>query len=215
MRRMYSESELRNFIRVHGNDVVQSLVGKDISVEGITSKGIANTGGLANIGDVAISGNLTVQGEEKGNITASGLISGGEIVEQMSGYSFSLPASPMLTPAYASACKNGNKLTLVVSGVFNRGESADTFTEVCSFIVPEEIYNKLIPLSGFNSIDNKVIIIYKNNYSTKTLPAVMTKETGNKLRLGAYGPNQIDASTDYAFRYEVTFLLGENLIPEE
>ena len=66
MRRMYSESELREFIRNHGADVVQSLVGKDISVEGITSKGIANTGAIANIGDVAITGDLSVSGSING-----------------------------------------------------------------------------------------------------------------------------------------------------
>lgn len=48
MRRMYSESELREFIRSHKDDVVSALVGKDISV-----------------------GNITAQGEGKGKIIAN------------------------------------------------------------------------------------------------------------------------------------------------
>lgn len=73
MRRMYSEKQILELVKNNPEAVVRALLGQDISVEGITSKGIANTGGLANIGDVAINGNLDVSGEGKGKVVANTL----------------------------------------------------------------------------------------------------------------------------------------------
>ena len=129
MRRMYSKNELKSLVKAVIDEYgVESLVGKDISVNGITSKGIANTGNIANIGDIATTGK----------------ISGGEIVELMSGYSFSVSSqTEELSIIYASAVKNGNKLTLVVFGSYTRRtEDPQINPFLGEFVVPSEIAAK-------------------------------------------------------------------------
>ena len=59
---MYSENQIKKIIEESAPAIIEALKGQDISINGLTSKGIANTGALGNIGDVAISGNLTVSG---------------------------------------------------------------------------------------------------------------------------------------------------------
>lgn len=53
---------------VYNSTDVKEVLGKneDIQVNGITSKGIANTGAIGNIGDVAINGDLSVSGSING-----------------------------------------------------------------------------------------------------------------------------------------------------
>ena len=74
MRRMISQ-ELQAYIeKLVKEGIAKQLEGKDINVEGITSKGIANTGAFANIGDVVVSGDITAQGEEKGRLIGNQLV---------------------------------------------------------------------------------------------------------------------------------------------
>lgn len=150
MRRMYSESELREFIRTHKDDVVSALAGKDISVEGITSKGIANTGGLANIGDVAISGNLDVQGEEKGEIIAN------KISQRQANWEVDLKSnlSSFFKNKDALYCKLslvGNILMLVISGAFIANTDANTYHPLFTNLeldIPDTLASKIFRADG-------------------------------------------------------------------
>ena len=63
MKRMYSKEELNQFIEENGNNIVEALKGKDLSIESLTSKGITNTGNIANNGDIEATG--TVDGKLK------------------------------------------------------------------------------------------------------------------------------------------------------
>ena len=224
MRRMYSESELRKFIQEHGVDVVASLLGKDISVEGITSKGIANTGGLANIGDVAISGDLIVQGEGKGNISASGKITGGEIVENMSGYSFNpqTKANITITPIFVSAAKNGNKLSQVYFGKLNRsGDVSNDFITLGYFRVPKNVGSKIVPtpISGQNgAINSKTIQAFSAANTKVDLNCLVIKQEYDdydSISIYIYNMSSLTLSTDYQIRLEMTYLLGENFVSQE
>lgn len=46
----------------------QVKIKADVEVEGLTSKGIANTGALANIGDVAVTGDISASGHITGDV---------------------------------------------------------------------------------------------------------------------------------------------------
>lgn len=208
MRRMYSEKQIAELVKNNPQAVVKALEGQDINVEGITSKGIANTGNIANTGDIATIGKIT----------------GGEIVENMSGYSYTTPVIKNLTydPLYVGAVKNGNKLTIVIFGKVNRsGTVENNFFALGTFGIPQEIYDKLVatPLgnqqraiysgtvnffSGPSSPSSKAFIIDKN-------PA----EQDPAIEGYVYGVNTLTQDTDYQFRIELTFLLGENLVPED
>lgn len=91
---------------------VKEVLGKneDIQVNGITSKGIANTGGFANIGDVAISGDLNVQGEGKGKISANTL------EQKLANKEFNVVMSTTL-PEGLSESETGFKKCKVINGV--------------------------------------------------------------------------------------------------
>lgn len=62
MRRMYSEKQILELVKKNPEAVVKALLGQDINVNGITSKGIANTGNVGITGDLAVSG--SINGEE-------------------------------------------------------------------------------------------------------------------------------------------------------
>lgn len=224
MRRMYSVSELKTYIKKilaeSPNEVKEALLGQDIKVNGITSKGIANTGGFANIGDVAISGDLNVQGENKGNISATGKITGGEIVENMSGYSFTKASdttSNTFSYVYAGAVKNGNKLTLVLA--FNVTKLASAASGLCGdFSIPTSIMSKLYPVSiSGNSYlaRGKVQGSDQSNYlSFYEIPFSCYKSGSTEIRF-TFNNNNIPANATAYIRIEMTFLLSENLVPQE
>ena len=206
MRRMYSKQELQ--------DIIKSLLlsSVDISVGGITSKGIANTGNIANIGDIATTGKIT----------------GGEIIENMVGYGAkyadNTPDSSIYVPSYCGIVKNGNKLTLALAGTYTRpSEDAPVNPYLIEFIIPKEIYDKLNPMISF-FISSKLLHYFDSVSSTgKDLPVALNKrietidgKTIYKLQLTAFSVhNVLTAGIQYMFRYEETFLLGENLLPQE
>lgn len=66
MRRMFSEKQIKGIVKESPSEVVEALKGQDISVEGITSKGIANTGNVGITGDLAVSG--SINGEENPSV---------------------------------------------------------------------------------------------------------------------------------------------------
>lgn len=200
---------------------VEGIKDKDIQVNGITSKGIANTGGLANIGDVAISGNLDVQGQDKGNITAN-IISGSEIVERMSGYSFNLADlsayGVTLTNIYTSAVKNGNKLTLVAYIKVNNA-SATTRLSIFSFSVPSAVGAKLYAqtIGGLsNVVAFSKTIAFKGVTSSDVIDAryAIIKYDNANFAIQLFFADFDDLNEDYLIRIEQTFLLSDDLVGE-
>ena len=217
MRRMYSESELRAFIRNHGTDVVQSLVGKDINVNEITSKGILNNGEMANNGDLTVFGDIIGR-----------KINGTEIVELMSGYSFIIQQTGIdenlsLDVLYAGAVKNGNKLTLsLFMKVKRTGSLTKTYLDYAlAFVIPKSVGDKIYPynLSGLNVVDCQQLQFAKTYYSFVSKNSFLQKGglvgDSYNLWLQVYGMDSLELDTEHYCRYEVTFLLSDNLIPQE
>ena len=116
MRKMYTEEEI-------GNLTKENLYTKDYIDTELSKK--------ANISGANFTGGITSP----------------SIVENMTGYSFEIdsPSDTTITGIYASAVKNGNKLTLVWYFKLNRLSSGVSYGAVGNFKVPSDVFNKLYP----------------------------------------------------------------------
>lgn len=162
-------------------------------------------------GNINISGNLTVSGGISG-----GAITGDSIIENMSGYSFIAPtASTNVTQEiiYASAVKNGNKLTVVI---FEKVVCTDTplsnYLTLGAFSLPASVLAKLYPttIDGANFLDNRTVSFFKSLSTAVDLKAYCQKG-GSGITLMVYGVQNLTHNTDYFARYELTFLLSDNM----
>lgn len=164
-------------------------------------------------GNITVSGNLTVTGGISGNA-----ITGDSIVENMSGYSFVKDTAVTWTPVYVGAVKNGNKVTFVIFGTYTY-QTGDSSTQIGRLIIPSSVGAKLYPYTmGTETriLDQKnVTFIDNDSIVNAPLFAVgeIIKASNSQLnldlrRLQAAGFT--DGKT-YIFRYEVTFLLSDNL----
>ena len=145
----------------------------------------------------------------QGNVNISGNLTADSIIENMVGYSFESNDGEV-TVTYAGAVKNGNKLTFAICGTLKK--TAHTYqNELGVFGVPASIASKLY--GGF--IDEAYLDV-KPLYLAKTLtlgdskPILMYK-SGTTLICNVYAVDDLDLNTDYFFRYEVTFLLSDNM----
>lgn len=173
---------------------------------------------LANMSSAAV-GAIAGQNIAPANIAATGNITANSIIENMAGYSFTKQTHTNITNEiiYAGAVKNGNKLTLVVFQKFTRTGTA-YYIPFGEFSLPLDIANKIytyaigggtanvcevkkcefIPNvdSGYNSAISSPVIIYKS---------------GSSLTIRNYSPDDFTLNQEYLIRFEVTFLLSDNL----
>ena len=182
MRRMFSEKQIAEIVKNNPQAVVKALEGQDISVEGITSKGIANTGGLANIGDVAISGDLIVQGEGKGVITCkevkeeydTELIDLSEKVNTLALKSNSLYAKVEVKHGLFILVVSGNAVSAGISG------NALLLKNFAS-LLPDTIKSKIFRANGIP------ISEYPENSEYKVALTPFTKSVGSTISSSSAG----------------------------
>lgn len=151
--------------------------------------------------------------ENNGNIETSK-----PIIETMGGYSFhKIDFGDGVTKEYnyVSVCRNGNKLTFVVDFKVNFGSIVQTV--IGDFTLPSDVFNKLIPKSIGTStvLDTKVIgAYYGNAFTYKSITAWVGKlPTNIRFYINPSGSG-LSLNTDYYARYEVTFLLSDNMVTE-
>ena len=115
---------------------------------------------------------------------------------------------------YVGACKNGNKLTLVISIKLNRNDTVSATFNIGKFIVPQEVYDKLYPQYSTN-LSIKKVNINANSWTGVDLFFSANKEN-NKIRISVdnSGISSMTVNTDYYARYEITFLLSDNLVTD-
>ena len=159
-----------------------------------------------------------------GNVNIDGNFTANSIIENMPSslyYLGAISSGTNISPTYIGVCKNGNKITFVVAGTVKRpaGTNWNDFTTLKSieFRIPPSIGDKIFPMNagGSSSIvaGKKINALYSfNKYAT--LNTTMTKTNNISLTLTIYGTsdNVFDEEKDYAFRYEETFLLSDNLV---
>ena len=181
----------------------------------------ASLTGASFTGDIAISGDLDVQGENKGNISATGKITGSEIIENMSGYSFT-PAthsSATFDFRYVGVVKNGNKLTIamLVEMTATTDLTSNSNITIGTLTIPSSVYSKLYPstIGGQNLLDVKKIPSYASVVNASLdLYAYTNKQTTDIIGFGFYPSGNISNGSTRVFRLEVTFLLSDSLISE-
>lgn len=155
-----------------------------------------------------------------GNINISGTINatsitGDSIIETMTGYSF-VPATSYagLTYDYAGACKNGNKLTLVIAGKIVKVSGGSYNIGLGDFYLPLDIANKIFP-NSLGILDRKNVLMYDTEAGTsnvKQVPVSINKSANGRLYVQAYGIGDTSfPSVAMYFRWECTFLLSDNL----
>ena len=220
MRRRYSEQELTKIVEKVSKDYIDELIeggefddeisdyvdaylvqhpvditalnGKDVSCKSVTTTH-----------NVVVGGNLSV----------SGNITGASIIENMSGYSYHSNSAANVTEVYASIVKNGNKLTLVLSGTLTKGN--DTTTEAGYFIIPQSVMDVLVPVTG-DYLANGVINLQSSVFNSGFSKPYAIAKYYTRLIIRIFGLNaDLDDETTYMFRIEQTFLLSNNFISQE
>lgn len=155
-----------------------------------------------------------------GNVNVSGTfnatkVTGNEIVESMTGYSFEMPSTTnaQVDIIYAGAVKNGNKLTFTIFSKIKRTGDITGWLKLGNFFIPSEVANKIYPYTLAtisNTCDSKVINAFSSLNNSIPVAIELFKFTA-KFEANIVNPTQLALDTDYLLRYEVTFLLSDNL----
>lgn len=147
--------------------------------------------------------------------TLTGPFSAPEIVEIMSGYSFSYPSNTLtalITYGYAGVVKNGNKITFVIAGNLTTGAS-DLYEEtkvIGNFAIPRSVGENIYPINGEHVAYIRVSLAkdYTNFKNASIIPA---KFSNTSLGFYLSITEALQTNTNYYFRFEFTLLLSDNL----
>ena len=170
-------------------------------------------------GDVTLAGNLTAAAVKTASLTSDeGEIAAQKpVVEVMEGYSFAREyvsgTAFDIGVTYAGAVKNGNKLTLSLAFTIKRkSDDIDNyFPVVGNFTIPSSLFNRLVPDVG-DLLDAKRVILLTASTDTSPVSLVMASlKYSGKIHIQLGRPHQIPLDTIYYSRYEVTFLLSDNM----
>ena len=205
MRRMYSEQELTNVIKKVFEEELESGALDESVADAVDAYLVEHP-----VDITALEG----QDVSLNSLDADGLITGGEIVEKMSGYSFNKGSSSddtTLSFVYAGIVKNGNKLTCVIAVNITKinqenGKFLGQFNLPAS--VASQLYTTLIGDAQFLSLNS--IDVFDEDYTKKNV-TVDCKKSGNAINFNLSTTQPLVANKRTYLRIEQTFLLSENL----
>ena len=155
-----------------------------------------------------------------GNVNVDGNFTANSIIENMDSNSYyfnklSETSGIERTFNYVGIVKNGNKLTIVISGTLKRTNTSTNSFSIGDFYIPNIVGSKLFTytLSPFDNIVASVGAQCWNGFNIsnkKEISILFQKYNDNYLHIIGYSlPLEID--TTYVFRIEQTFLLSDNL----
>ena len=144
-----------------------------------------------------------------GNVNIDGNLTANSIIENMSGYSFTKNESSQFTISYAGIVKNGNKITFAIAGIMNIPAHIERI-DLGYFRIPSSVGIKLFPIGNTIFLSYKVVPFYKSYNSKVDVNVNTIKTSDTKISVATY-PFNLEFGIDYSFRYEITFLLSENL----
>lgn len=161
------------------------------------------------------SGNVNIDGSL--NATK---VTGNEIVENMSGYSFDKAQDENATRTYyyAGAVKTGNKITFVIflDMILKVDANASGPKIDCgSFNIPTSVGNKLYPVSiGSGQALSSTAVFANTNYinTGKIVYASAVKVSPTRINFGFYVPDSTPTNTRLTIRIENTFLLSDSMV---
>lgn len=156
----------------------------------------------------------------QGNVNIDGNLTANSIIENMQDYSYRTNSKQdYVTPSYVSVVKTGNKITFVGCANLNmaEGQTMGNYTELWQFqiVVPNSVASKLKALVG-TRLDQKQIKIFSDTFlDFHNINANVAVE-GNWIYFYFYGTAEANTGIvrgrDYAFRYEMTLTLSDNLV---
>ena len=143
----------------------------------------------------------------------TGAITAPSIIEDMSGYSFTVrtPSTFALLYNYVGVCKNGNKVTIIMSCLITPTVGSSGFQEIGRINMPADVLAKIIPAPApvQDSIDIKSVEAFNSVTSSSQIKFRTTKGSGY-LAVATH-PSGLTNGTTYFARYEATFLLNDSL----
>ena len=174
-------------------------------------------------GNINVQGDLDVDGDittETGTIDGH-LVTGDEIVEKMSGYSFVKSTSDsditFNNYVYAGVVKNGNKVTYALGLNITRLQDLTNYGEnkkVGIFVNPVATANKLYPAYNdvwFGAVMATISCLAVDTSSNSKNIKIIVAKNATNLELYALSLNELDLNKQYYLRFEITFLLSDNL----
>lgn len=206
MRRMYSEKELTT--------IINQVVGEYIEA-GALDESIADAVDAYLVEHPVDITALEGQDVSLASLDATGLITGGEIVEKMSGYSFTEQTHSGLTieDGYVGVVKNGNKITFAISAKLTKATGGGNNQEIGKFTIPSSIGEKIFKVDDYQNVAfNKLSVA--SSYNSFVDVYVVFKKVNNTTLSVYYYINNLVEETAYYSRYEITLLLSDNMISE-
>lgn len=203
MRRMYSEQELTNVIKKVFEEELESGALDELVSDAVDAYLVEHP-----VDVTALEG----QDVELNSLDADGLITGGEIVEKMSGYSAQITTQSGWTknPVYVGAVKSGNKITFVTAIELTKTDGgASTYPNLAKILCPEEILNKLYPFSNSVLYAEKTLCFASDD--TQEVDGYVEKESVD-TSFGIFENNKFTLNKTYYVRIEATFLLSDSLV---
>ena len=192
-------------------DTIITLYNKDQidSLLSLKADSTALTAGLALKADLS-GANFT------GNVNINADLTANSIIENMSGYSFDPVISTTREYIYVGAVKNGNKLTLTVFFAFTPASniSPGTGSKFGDFHIPSSVGQKLYPFTIgtlTNTLDIHSQKVPYNLLAESEITVYTTKTSNTSLYMALMPNDELVAGRRYLIRYEVTFLLSNNL----
>ena len=151
-----------------------------------------------------------------GNVNVDGNFTANSIIENMSGYGYA-PATKenaTITYTYVGAVKNGNKVTFACSGHFSRSGDIEAWNcPIIKFTMPNNIGAKLYE-TNINNVNGLAFIqLYlAESYAGGIVkPLRVIKDSNYQITTLLYALNDTKINTPYLFRFEITFLLSDNM----
>lgn len=210
MRRMYSEQELTNVIKaVFEQELADGALDENVA-DAVDAYLVEHPVDITALEGQDISCN---------SVDADATITGAEIVEKMSGYSFVKGASSNITYeyVYCGAVKNGNKLTLVWALKITRTDESATSANLGHFLIPKAVADKLYPVQfgAYPFLDNRKMGVFSSQTNAVDVYGYIEKLNTTWIRAVLPSLGTLTLNTAYYVRYEATFLLNDTLVPEE
>lgn len=195
---------LNGNLNLNGNLVVSN----NIETEFLNVRDTATLESAEITGSASVGGGLDVEGD----------ITGGSIIENMSGYTFaknSDGANYQNNITYASVCKNGNKLTFVVSGniVVSAQIAVNTLLNIGVFNnVPSPVGSKIVPFGGGlgTQVAYQRILMVQSRTIKVNNDMILTKNSNTSFAFQLNASEALAVGTHY-YRSEFTFILSDSL----
>ena len=153
-----------------------------------------------------------------GNVNISGNLTADSIIENTSGYSFSVGSKENLTilPKFVGADKMGNKVVVSTYFSLTRSDSVSGgYAMIGIVFMPSAVVNKLVgdTIAGNTQVVDyrKISCVKKSDASIVELNLYVQKYGTQGISISLTGINSIDVNDEYVVRIEDTFLIGTDL----